>query len=100
MPGTTWRRGCDVRFALHRDQHVSHGDELDYSYDHAACAQRNVSTAILVSAQNFSGTNTLSFVLVAAILLRLILLPTARQLGARTQAPEASSSAQAGTVSQ
>ena len=46
-------------------------------------AQRNVSAAIVVSAQNFAGTNTLSFVLVAAILLLLILLPAARGLGAR-----------------
>jgi BASS family bile acid:Na+ symporter len=46
-------------------------------------AQRNVSAAILVSAQNFSGTMTLPFVLVAAILLLLVLLPTARRLGAR-----------------
>ena len=45
-------------------------------------AQRNVAAAVLVSAQNFSGTNTLSFVLVAAVLLLLILLPTARRLGA------------------
>jgi predicted Na+-dependent transporter len=45
-------------------------------------AQRNVSAAILVSAQNFSGTMTLPFVLVAAILLLLILLPTARRMGA------------------
>jgi predicted Na+-dependent transporter len=44
-------------------------------------AQRNVSAAILVSAQNFSGMNTLPFVLVAAILLLLILLPTARRMG-------------------
>jgi BASS family bile acid:Na+ symporter len=50
-------------------------------------AQRNVSAAILVSAQNFSGTNTLSFVLVAAIVLLLILLPAARRLGARREAP-------------
>jgi predicted Na+-dependent transporter len=48
-------------------------------------AQRNVSAAILVSAQNFSGSNTLPFVLVAAILLLLILLPTAKRLGARSQ---------------
>lgn len=46
-------------------------------------AQRNVSAAILVSAQNFAGTNTLPFVLVAAILLLLILLPTAKRLGAQ-----------------
>lgn len=35
--------------------------------------------------QNFSGMNTLSFVLVAAVLLLLILLPTAKQLGVRDQ---------------
>ena len=46
-------------------------------------AQRNVSAAILVSAQNFSGTLTLPFVLVAAILLLLVLLPTAKRMGAR-----------------
>ena len=49
-------------------------------------AQRNVSAAILVSAQNFSGTMTLPFVLVAAILLLLILLPTARRMGAGGEA--------------
>jgi BASS family bile acid:Na+ symporter len=48
-------------------------------------AQRNVSAAILVSAQNFAGTNTLPFVLVAAILLLLVLLPTAKQLGRSSQ---------------
>ena len=49
-------------------------------------AQRNVSAAIVVSAQNFAGTNTLTFVLVAALVLLLILMPTARQLGGRVQA--------------
>jgi BASS family bile acid:Na+ symporter len=44
-------------------------------------AQRNVSAAILVSVQNFSGTSTLPFVLVAAILLLLVLLPVAKRLG-------------------
>jgi predicted Na+-dependent transporter len=48
-------------------------------------AQRNVSAAIVVTAANFSGTDTLSFVLVGAILLLLILLPTAKRLGARKQ---------------
>lgn len=48
-------------------------------------AQRNVSAAILVSAQNFSGTNTLPFVLVAALLLLLVLLPTAKRLGGRSK---------------
>ncbi len=56
-------------------------------------AQRNVSAAILVSAQNFSGTNTLSFVLVAAVLLFLILLPTARRMGASREAIETTTSA-------
>jgi len=51
-------------------------------------AQRNVSAAIVVTAQNFSGSNTLSFVLVGAILLLLILLPTAKRLGARQPAAE------------
>ena len=46
-------------------------------------AQRNVSAAILVSAQNFAGTGTLPFVLVAAVLFLLILLPAARRMGAR-----------------
>ncbi|MFN8467858.1 MAG: bile acid:sodium symporter [Caldilineaceae bacterium] len=53
-------------------------------------AQRNVSAAILVSAQNFTGTTTLPFVLVAAILLLLILLPTARRMGSRRPGPAGS----------
>ena len=52
-------------------------------------AQRNVSAALVVTTQNFSGTNTLPFVLIAAVLGLLILLPTAKQLGAR-MAPAAS----------
>jgi predicted Na+-dependent transporter len=48
-------------------------------------AQRNISAAIVVAAQNFSGTNTLSFILIAAILLLLILLPTAKRLGMRPE---------------
>jgi hypothetical protein len=52
-------------------------------------AQRNVSAALVVTAQNFAGTQTLPFVLVGAILLLLILLPTAKQLGARMQTPAA-----------
>ena len=46
-------------------------------------AQRNVAAAIVVVAQNFSEGNTLVFVLVAAILLLLILLPVAKRMGAR-----------------
>jgi BASS family bile acid:Na+ symporter len=49
-------------------------------------AQRNVSAALVVTAQNFPGTNTLPFVLVGALLLLLILLPTAKRLGARMPA--------------
>ena len=45
---------------------------------------RNLSAAILVSVQNFSGSDTLSFVLVAAILMLLILLPTAKLLSRRS----------------
>jgi BASS family bile acid:Na+ symporter len=52
-------------------------------------AQRNVSAAILVSAQNFAGTMTLPFVLVAAILLLLVLLPTAKRMGVHSQSPAA-----------
>lgn len=53
-------------------------------------AQRNVSAAILVTAQNFPGTSTLPFVLVAALLLLLVLLPTAKRFGARQgEAPAA-----------
>jgi len=50
-------------------------------------AQRNVAAAILVSVQNFSDTNTVSFVLVGAVLLLLVLLPTAKRMGARSAAP-------------
>jgi predicted Na+-dependent transporter len=48
-------------------------------------AQRNVSAAIVVAAQNFPEGNTLAFILVAAILLLLILLPTAKRMGGRGQ---------------
>ena len=51
-------------------------------------AQRNVAAAILVSAQNFAGTMTLPFVLVAAVLLLLVLLPTAKRMGLRSQAAQ------------
>ncbi len=46
-------------------------------------AQRNVAAAILVASLNFAGTMTLPFVLVPSIVLPLILIPTARQLGGR-----------------
>ncbi len=44
-------------------------------------AQRNVSAAIVVAAQNFSGTDTLTFILVGAIIMLLVLMPIARRLG-------------------
>jgi BASS family bile acid:Na+ symporter len=54
-------------------------------------AQRNVSAAIVVAAQNFTEGNTMSYILVASILLLLVLLPTAKHLGAgvQTVTPEA-----------
>jgi predicted Na+-dependent transporter len=50
-------------------------------------AQRNVAAAILVASLNFPGTMTLPFVLVASIILPLILIPTARRLGGRSDLP-------------
>jgi BASS family bile acid:Na+ symporter len=52
-------------------------------------AQRNVAAAILVASQNFPASDTLVFVLVAAIVLLLILLPTAKRLGGRVALPAA-----------
>ncbi len=52
-------------------------------------AQRNVSAAILITLQNFAGTNAVPYVLVAAILLPLILLSLARWLGTRSEAAAA-----------
>lgn len=60
-------------------------DPGDRSVMGLGTAQRNVSAAIVVTAQNFSGTDTLSFVLVGAILLLLLLLPAAKRLGSRRQ---------------
>jgi hypothetical protein len=47
-------------------------------------AQRNVAAAIVVSTQNFPGTDTLILVLEAAIIMLLVLFPTSRQFGARS----------------
>jgi hypothetical protein len=44
-------------------------------------ANRNGSTALLVAMQNFSGTDTLPFVLVGVVLLLLVLLPVAKTPG-------------------
>lgn len=43
-------------------------------------AQRNFSGALVVTSQNYSGTHALSFLFVCAILLFLILLPTAKSM--------------------
>ncbi len=58
-------------------------------------AQRNISAAIVVAAQNFPGSDTLIFVLVAAILLLLVLLPVAKRMGARAGTSGAADSAAA-----
>ena len=47
---------------------------------------RNGSAALLVASQNFSGTDTLPFVLVGLAILILILLPAAKLMGARSEA--------------
>jgi BASS family bile acid:Na+ symporter len=59
------------------------GDEAARSVMALGAAQRNVSAALVVVAQNFAGTATLPFVLVGALLMLIILLPTAKRLGAR-----------------
>jgi predicted Na+-dependent transporter len=43
--------------------------------------QRNLSAAMVVATQNFAGTETLTFVLVASVVLLLILLPSAGLVG-------------------
>ncbi len=48
-------------------------------------ANRNGAAALLVATQNFSGTDTLPFVLVGVVLMLLILLPFAKFLGKRSE---------------
>jgi len=48
-------------------------------------AQRNISAAIVVTAANFTTGDTMAFILVASIVLLLVLMPTAKRLGARSQ---------------
>jgi hypothetical protein len=43
----------------------------------------------VVTAQNFAGTDTLPYVLVAAIIFLLILMPTAKQMGGKERVPAA-----------
>jgi len=49
-------------------------------------ANRNGAAALLVATQNFSGSDTLPFVLVGVVLMLLILLPVAKRMGARSEA--------------
>jgi predicted Na+-dependent transporter len=49
-------------------------------------ANRNGAAALLIATQNFSGTNTLPFVLVGTVLMLLILLPVAKRIGATKEA--------------
>lgn len=44
-------------------------------------AQRNLSAALVVATQNFAGTDTLTFVLVASTVLLAVLLPSAPLIG-------------------
>ncbi len=50
-------------------------------------ANRNGAAALLVATQNFSGTNTLPFVLVGTVLMLLILLPVAKRMGTSKETP-------------
>jgi len=50
-------------------------------------AQRNISAAIVVITQNFAGTDTLPFTLVAAILGLLILMPAVKRMDGKQAAP-------------
>ena len=47
---------------------------------------RNVSAALVVAAGNFSGTATLPFILVGALILLLVTLPAAKVLARREEA--------------
>jgi len=58
-------------------------------------AQRNVAAAILVATISFSGTLTVTYILVAAILLPVILIPIAKWMGGRTEADSESATAPA-----
>ena len=51
-------------------------------------AQRNIAAAILVTALNFSDTPTLPYILAGSIILPIVLIPTARILGGRSEQAE------------
>jgi BASS family bile acid:Na+ symporter len=61
-------------------------DPRDRSVMGLGTAQRNISAAIVVAAQNFTDPNVIVMLLVGAILLLLVLMATARQLAGRSQA--------------
>ena len=52
-------------------------------------ANRNGAAALLVATQNFSGTNTLPFVLVGVIVMLLVVVPVAKRMGMRNEAAAA-----------
>lgn len=60
-------------------------DPRDRSVMGLGTAQRNISAAIVVAAQNFTDPDVLVMLLVGAILLLLVLMGTARQLARRIQ---------------
>jgi BASS family bile acid:Na+ symporter len=60
-------------------------------------AQRNISAALVVGAQNFTDPNVITTLLVGAILLLLVLMPTARRLGQGVPAGQAAVAAPAAT---
>jgi BASS family bile acid:Na+ symporter len=62
------------------------GDQGARSVLGLGTAQRNVSAALVVTAQNF-GADTLTFVLVGSIVLLLVLIPVARRLATSDGAP-------------
>jgi len=49
-------------------------------------ANRNGAAALLVATQNFSGTDTLPFVLVGVIVMLLVVVPVAKRMGMRSEA--------------
>ena len=53
------------------------------------CYNQHSATSTKVATQNFSGTDTLPFVLVGVVLLLLILLPISKRMGKRSEASEA-----------
>jgi hypothetical protein len=67
---------------VHADHERVQHSEFDRHRRHSRLA-----AALVVSAQNFTDPNVITTLLVGTILLLLLLMPTARQLGSRTQAP-------------